>query len=490
MNKLFDVNVFFKVEKINIFTGENMNQHQADLVVIGSGPGGYVAAIRATQLGLKTICIEKAELGGICLNWGCIPTKALLKSAEIIHHIKESTNFGIKVNDFSFELKDIVARSRKVADKMSKGVQFLFKKNKVQTLVGHGVIKNPNSVVVNDQNGNPTDIIETKYIMIATGARPRMFPGIEVDHQVIITSREAMTLDTKPETMIVMGAGAIGVEFAYYYSSVGTKVTIIEMMDRLLPVEDEEVSKELLKHYKKYGIDVLTNTRVVSAKVVNGKAEVTIQDKDGKEKVLTSDIALNAIGIQANIENIGLENVGIELERNFIKINKFMQTNVSNIYAIGDVAGAPWLAHKASAEGIEAAEHIAGHKINGIDYNNIPGCTYCIPQVASVGLTEAKAKELGYELKIGKFPFAASGKATAIGDNSGFVKVIFDAKYGEVLGVHMIGPDVTELIAEAGLARSIGATGKSIMKTIHAHPTLSEAIMEAAANAYGEAVNI
>ena len=467
-----------------------MNQHQADLVVIGSGPGGYVAAIRASQLGLKTICIEKAELGGICLNWGCIPTKALLKSAEMIHHIKEATNFGIKVNDFSFDIKDIVARSRKVADKMSKGVQFLFKKNKVQSVFGHGIIQNPNKVIVLDKDGNQTDEIQTKYIIIATGARPRMFPGIEVDQKFIITSREAMTLDFKPETIIIMGAGAIGTEFAYFYSSIGTKVTIIEMMDRLLPVEDEEISKELLKYFKKYGIDVQTNTKVLSAKVVDGKAQVTVQDKQGNEKVLTADIALNAIGIQPNIENIGLENIGIEFERNFIKTNKYMQTNVPNIYAIGDVAGAPWLAHKASAEGIEAVEHIAGLSVHGIDYNNIPGCTYCIPQVASVGLTEAKAKEMGYELKIGKFPFAASGKATAIGDNSGFVKVIFDAKYGEVLGVHMIGPDVTELIAEAGLARSIGATGKSIIKTIHAHPTLSEAIMEAAANAYGEAVNI
>lgn len=467
-----------------------MNHHQADLVVIGSGPGGYVAAIRASQLGLKTICVEKAELGGICLNWGCIPTKALLKSAEMIHHIKNANSYGIKVNDFSFEVNDIVARSRKVADKMSKGVQFLFKKNKVQSIFGFGQIQDKNTVLVLDNDGNQTDKIETKYIMIATGARPRMFPSIEVDRQVIITSKEAMTLTTKPETMIIMGAGAIGVEFAYYYNALGTKVTIVEMLDRLLPVEDEEISKELLKHYKKYGIEVLTNTRVVSARIVDGKAQVTVQDKDGNEKKLTADYALNAIGIQANIENIGLENVGIELERNFIKINKFMQTNVPNIYAIGDVAGPPWLAHKASAEGIEAVEHIAGLEVHGIDYGNIPGCTYCIPQVASVGLTEAKAREAGYEIKVGKFPFSASGKATAIGDNSGFVKVIFDAKYGEVLGVHMIGPDVTELIAEAGLARSIGATGKSIMKTIHAHPTLSEALMEASAQAYGEAVNI
>jgi dihydrolipoamide dehydrogenase len=467
-----------------------MNEHQADLVVIGSGPGGYVAAIRASQLGLKTICIEKAELGGICLNWGCIPTKALLKSAEMIHHIKDAKNYGLQVNDFSFDINEIVQRSRKVADKMSKGVQFLFKKNKVQAVIGSGKIIDKNTVEVIDADGKITDKITAKNIMIATGARPRMFPDIEVDRKVIITSREAMTLNSKPESLIVMGAGAIGVEFAYYYSSIGTKVTIIEMVDRLLPIEDEEVSKELLKHYKKYGIEVLTSTRVLSANTVNGKAEIKIQAKDGSEKTLTADYALNAIGIQANIENIGLENVGVELEKNFIKINKFMQTNIPNIYAIGDVAGAPWLAHKASAEGIEAAEHIAGHHVSGIDYNNIPGCTYCIPQVASVGLTETKAKEMGYEIKVGKFPFAASGKATAIGDNTGFVKMIFDAKYGEVLGVHMIGPDVTELIGEAGLARSVGATGKSIFKTIHSHPTLNEALMEAAANAYGESINI
>lgn len=467
-----------------------MNNIQTDVVVIGSGPGGYVAAIRASQLGLKTICIERAEVGGICLNWGCIPTKALLKSAEMIHHIKDSSSYGIEVSAFSFDVAKIVDRSRKVADKMSKGVQFLFKKNKVQLVSGNGRIKSKNEVEVIDSTGNVTDLIQTKNIIIATGARPRMFPGIDVDFEKIITSKQAMSPKTKPESIIIMGAGAIGVEFAYFYNSVGTKVTIIEMMDRLLPIEDEEISKELQKYYKKYGINILTKTKVISAKATENGTEVKIQKEDGSEDTLTADLALNAIGIQANIENIGLENVGIELNRNFIKVNKFLQTNVPNIYAIGDVAGAPWLAHKASAEGIEAAEHIAGLEVHGIDYNNIPGCTYCIPQVASVGLTEKAAKEQGMELKIGKFPFSASGKATAIGDNSGFVKVIFDAKYGEVIGVHMIGPDVTELIAEAGLARSVGATGKSIFKTIHAHPTLSEAIMEAAASAYGEAVNI
>jgi dihydrolipoamide dehydrogenase len=467
-----------------------MNNLQADLVVIGSGPGGYVAAIRASQLGLKTICIERAEIGGICLNWGCIPTKALLKSAEMIHHIKDANSFGIQVKDFEFDVKNIVDRSRKVADKMSKGVQFLFKKYKVQSVVGNGSIKDKNTIEVKDNNGNLTDLISTKNIIIATGARPRMFPGIDVDRKRIITSKEAMLPETKPESIIIMGAGAIGVEFAYFYNSIGSKVTIIEMMDRLLPIEDAEISKELLKYYKKYGITVLTKTKVISAKANSNGVEVKIQKDDGSEEVLTSEIALNAIGIQANIENIGLENLGIELERNFIKVNKFLQTNVSNIYAIGDVAGAPWLAHKASAEGIIAAEHIAGHSNQGVDYSNIPGCTYCIPQVASVGLTEEKAKEQGYEIKVGKFPFSASGKATAIGDTSGFVKLVFDAKYGELLGAHMIGPDVTELIAEVGLARSIGATGKSIFKTVHAHPTLSEAIMEAAAQAYNEAVNL
>jgi len=467
-----------------------MNNYEVDLVVIGSGPGGYVAAIRASQLGLKTICVERAEIGGICLNWGCIPTKALLKSSEMIHHIKEAETFGLKVNDFSFDVQKIVERSRKVADKMSKGVQFLFKKYKVQSVVGNALIKNANNVEVKDKDGNVTDLITAKNIIIATGARPRMFPGINVDREKIITSREAMLPTRTPNSIIIMGAGAIGVEFAYFYNSLGSKVTIIEMLDRLLPIEDEEVSKELLRYYKKYGINVLTKTKVISANSTPNGAEVKIQKADGSEEILIADTALNAIGIQANIENIGLENVGIELERNFIKINQFLQTNQPNIYAIGDVAGAPWLAHKASAEGIVAAEHIAGHHTGGVDYNNIPGCTYCIPQVASVGLTEAKAKEQGYEVKIGKFPFSANGKATAIGDTSGFAKIIVDAKYGEILGVHLIGPDVTELIAEAGFARSIGATGKSIFRTIHAHPTLSEALMEAAAVAYNEAVNL
>lgn len=467
-----------------------MNNHDADVVVIGSGPGGYVAAIRAAQLGLKTICVERSELGGICLNWGCIPTKALLKSAEMINHFKEAESYGLNPVNTAFDIKNIVDRSRKVADKMSKGIQFLFKKYKVQLVVGNGTIKTPTQVEVRDNDGNLTDSINAKNIIIATGARPRMFPGIEVDRKSIITSREAMIPDKTPESIIIMGAGAIGVEFAYFYNALGTKVTIVEMMDRILPIEDEEISKELGRIYKKYGITILTKTKVISATAKKKGVEVKVQKDDGTETTLTGDLALNAIGIQGNIENIGLENIGIDLQKGFIKVNNHLQTNIPNVFAIGDVAGAPWLAHKASAEGIEAAEFIAGHNTNGIDYNNIPGNTYCIPQVASVGLTEAKAKEQGHTIKIGKFPFTASGKATAIGETNGFVKVIIDEKYGEILGVHMIGPDVTELIGEATLARSVDATGKALFKTIHAHPTLSEALMEATAIAYNEAVNI
>jgi dihydrolipoamide dehydrogenase len=344
-------------------------------------------------------------------------------------------------------------------------------------------------VEVQDKSGAVTDTISCKNIIVATGARPRMFPGIDVDRERVITSHEAMVQKEIPKAMIVMGAGAIGVEFAYFFNAFGTKVTIIEMQKNILPIEDVEVSKELEKHYKKYGVEMLTETRVLSAKTVGKGVEVKIQKKDGSEETLKADLALNAIGIQANIENIGLEAAGVATERGFIKIDKFLRTNVAGIYAIGDVAGAPWLAHKASAEGITVAEVIAGHHTDGVDYNNIPGCTYCNPQVASIGLTEEKAKAAGYEIKVGKFPFTAAGKAHAIGEAKGFVKLIFDAKYGELLGAHMIGPDVTEMIAEMGLARSLEATGPAIFKTMHAHPTLSEAVMEAAAAAYGEAVN-
>lgn len=471
-----------------------MNKHACDLAVVGSGPGGYVAAIRAAQLGLKTICIERDALGGVCLNWGCIPTKALLKNAEYMNFLNKSAEFGFELGDIKVNFDKIIKRSRDVSTRMSNGVSFLFKKNKVDTVKGNGYIKSPNIVEVRDKDGNATDEITCKHVIIATGARPRMFPGIEVDHKSIITSKEALIQKKAPKSLIVMGAGAIGVEFAYFYNAFGAEVTIIEMMDRILPVEDEEVSKELERHFRKAKMKIMTKTRVVSAKAKDGGVEVIIAKKqaDGseKEEVLNAELALNAIGIQANIENIGLEQLGVALERGFIKIDNKMRTNVEGVYAIGDVAGPPWLAHKASAEAIAVAEIIAGHTDAGLDYGNIPGCTYCNPQVASVGLTEAKARESGYEVKIGKFPFTASGKAHGIGEASGFVKLVFDAKYGELLGAHLIGPDVTEMIGEAVLARTLEATGPSIFKTIHAHPTLSEAIMEAAANAYNESVNI
>lgn len=466
-----------------------MANHQADVVVIGSGPGGYVAAIRASQLGFKTICVEKSELGGVCLNWGCIPTKALLKSAEYMNFFSHSQEFGFNVNKVDVDFPQVVKRSRNVANQMSKGVSFLFGKNKVQHVKGFGYLKNNTTIEVRDENGAVSDIITAKHIIIATGARPRVMPGIEVDRKRILTSTEALIQPEAPKTMIIMGSGAIGTEFAYFYNAFGTKVTIVEYMDRIVPVEDEDISKELTRHFKKAGIDIKTSAKVIAAKTVGNGVEVTVE-VNGKQEVMKADMALNAIGVQANIEGIGLENAGVQVERGWIKADKYCRTTAANIYAIGDVIGAPCLAHKASSEAIAVAEMIAGHGEHGIDYTNIPGCTYCNPQIASVGLTEKKAREAGYELKIGKFPFTASGKAHAIGKAHGFVKLIFDAKYGEFLGAHMIGPDVTEMIAELGLAKSLEATGKSIFKTIHAHPTLSEAVKEAAAAAWGEAVDI
>lgn len=467
-----------------------MANHECDAVVIGSGPGGYVAAIRLSQLGFKTICVEKADLGGVCLNWGCIPTKALLKNAEYMHFLNHADEFGFTVENVSFDMSKVVDRSRKVAGQMSGGVKFLFKKYKVDTVFGAGKITKDKKVEVSDKDGKVTDTISAKHIVIATGARPRMFDGIEVDREKIITSTEAMIQRETPKSMIIMGAGAIGVEFAYFYNAFGTEVTIIEMKDRILPIEDKDVSKELERHFRKSKMKLKTSTRVKSAKPTKDGVEVIIENKDGKEETLKADIALNAIGVQGNIENLGLEEVGVELDRGYIKIDEFMKTTVEGIYAIGDVAGPPWLAHKASAEGIHLAEYLAGHEDKGFDYTNIPGCTYCNPQVASVGLTEEAAKEKGYEVKVGKFPFTANGKAHGIGEAKGFVKMVFDAKYGEILGAHMIGPDVTEMIGEIGIARSLDATAKTIFKTIHAHPTLSESIMEASAEAYGEAVNI
>lgn len=467
-----------------------MNNYSVDLVVIGSGPGGYVAAIRATQLGLKTICVEKSELGGICLNWGCIPTKALLKSAELANFMKEAKNFGFDIKEYKVDFESVIKRSRDVANRMSNGVSFLFKKYNVQLIKGWARFKNPSTIEVLDDNGNISDIINTKYTIIATGARPRMFPDIEVDRERILTSKEAMVINEIPNEIIIMGAGAIGVEFAYFFNSFGTKVTIVEMLDRLLPIEDEEISKELEKHFKKYGIKVLTKTKVTSAKVIGSEVQVVVSKQDGKQEILKADYALNAIGIEANVNGIGLEELGLQIEKGFIKVNEFLQTNIDGIYAIGDVAGPPWLAHKASAEGIVAVEKIAGLNPHPILYQNVPGCTYCQPQVASVGLTEKKARELGYEVKIGKFPYTANGKAHGIGEARGFVKLVIDKKYGEILGAHLIGPDVTEMVAELTLAINLEATAHSLIKTIHPHPTLSEAIMEAAAVAYNESTNI
>jgi len=467
-----------------------MATHECDLVVVGSGPGGYVAAIRASQLGLKTICIERDKLGGVCLNVGCIPSKALLKNAQYMNFFKHASDYGFHIEKMSVDFSRAISRSREVADKMSNGVSFLFKKNKVERLHGHGTVLSGQKVEVRDPNsGAITDTISCKNVIIATGARTRMFPFIEVDHKHVWTSTDAIFQQEAPSSLIVIGAGAIGVELAYFYNAYGTKVTIIEMMKNIVPVEDIDVSKELEKSFKKQGMTLLTETKVISAKPTATGVEVLVEKKDGSRETLIADRALNAVGVQGNIENIGLEQLGIAMDRGWIVVDKYLRTNIPNVYAIGDVAGPPWLAHKASAEGIVCAEFIAGHETPGVDYKNIPGCTYCNPQVASLGLTEAKAKEAGYEIKVGKFPFTASGKAHGIGETTGFVKLVFDAKYGELLGAHMIGQDVTEMIAELGLARTLEATGPTIFRTIHAHPTLSEAVMEAAAGAWGEAVN-
>jgi dihydrolipoamide dehydrogenase len=465
-----------------------MNTHNVDVVVVGAGPGGYVAAIRAAQLGLKTICIERDRLGGVCLNWGCIPSKALLKSAEYKQFINHAGDYGFTV-DATVDFAKVIARSRAVADRMNNGVGFLFKKYKVQHIKGTGKLLDNHTVEVRDGEGNVTDRVTAKHIIIATGARTRMIPGIEVDRTRVWTSTEAMLADRIPSSLVVIGSGAIGVEFAYFYNSFGSKVTIVEMMPTLVPNEDEDIAKELERSFKKQGMTIMTSTKVVSAKTVSDHVEVTVEGKDGKQQTLIADVALNAVGVQGNIENIGIEELGIHVERGWIKVDPLMRTNVEGVYAIGDIAGPPWLAHKASAEGILCVEAIAGLEVHPLDYGNIPGCTYCQPQIASIGLTEKKAREAGRDVKIGKFPFTASGKAWGIGKTEGFIKLVIDARYGEILGAHMIGPDVTELIAEIGVARALDATAHTLIKTIHAHPTLSEAVMEAAATAYGESVN-
>ncbi len=459
-----------------------------DLIVIGSGPGGYVAAIRASQLGLKTAIVEKESLGGICLNWGCIPTKALLKSAEVFEYINHAADYGIKVGSSEVDFESMIKRSRGVADGMSKGVQFLMKKNKIDVIVGTGKLKNKNTVTVSGPNGD-TQEITAKHIILATGGRSRELPNLKQDNKKVIGYRQAMILPKKPESMIVVGSGAIGIEFAYLYNALGTKVTVVEFLDSIVPLEDEEVSKQLARILKKQGINIMTASNVESVDTSGDLCKVQVKTASGTE-VLEASIVLSAVGISTNIEGIGLEEVGVKTDKGKVVVDDFYRTNIEGVYAIGDIVKGQALAHVASAEGITCVEKIAGLNPEPINYNNIPGCTYCSPEIASVGYTEKAAKEAGYEIKVGKFPFSASGKASAAGTKDGFVKLIFDAKYGEFLGAHMIGHNVTEMLAEVVTARKLEATGHEIIKSIHPHPTMSEAVMEAAADAYGEVIHL
>jgi dihydrolipoamide dehydrogenase len=465
-----------------------------DVIVLGSGPGGYPAAIRASQLGFKVAIIEKESLGGICLNWGCIPTKALLKSAQVYEYAKHSTAYGINVSGAQQDFNAVIKRSRGVADKMSKGVQFLMKKNKIDVIMGYGKLKAKGQVEVTAAD-NSKQVVEAKYIIIATGGRGRELPNLPIDGKKVIGYREAMVLPQQPKSMIVVGSGAIGVEFGYFYNSMGTKVTIVEFMPRVVPVEDEEISKELEKQFKKQGIEIMVNSTVEAVEQTGNGVKARVKTQSG-ETTLEADIVLSAVGVSANIEDIGLEELGIKTEKGRIVVDKYGQTNVPGFYAIGDCTPGQALAHVATKEGINASEHIAytekkyQHAPEGMDYNNIPGCTYCTPEIASVGFTEKAAKDAGYDIKVGKFPYMASGKASASGATEGFVKVIFDAKYGEFLGAHMIGNNVTELIAEVSVARKLETTAHEILNAIHPHPTMSEGVKEATAAAYGEAIDI
>ena len=459
-----------------------------DVIVIGSGPGGYVAAIRASQLGLKTAVVEKAELGGICLNWGCIPTKALRKSAQVFEYIKHASDYGIQVKEASADFGAVIKRSRDVAAGMSKGIQFLFKKNKIDIINGFGKLKGKEKVEVTDEKDNKT-VYEAKHIILATGGRSRELPNLKIDNEKVIGYRKAMVLEKKPESMVIVGSGAIGVEFAYFYAAMGTKVTIVEYMPNIVPVEDEDISKQLEKEYKKLGISIMTRSSVEAVDTKGSKTKVKVKTEKGEE-TLECDIVLSAVGVQTNLEGIGLEDVGVATDKGKVIVDDFYRTNIPGVYAIGDIVHGPALAHVASAEGIICVEKIAGEHPEPLDYGNIPGCTYCTPEIASVGLTEKQAKEKGYEIKVGKFPFSASGKASAAGAKEGFVKVIFDAKYGEFLGAHMIGANVTEMIAEVVVARKLETTGHEIIKAVHPHPTMSEAIMEATAVAYGEVIHL
>jgi len=461
-----------------------------DLIVVGSGPGGYVAAIRASQLGLNVAVVERAELGGICLNWGCIPTKSLLKSAQVYEYMQHAGDYGLAVEgEIKPDFEKIVARSRGVAEKMSGGIQYLLKKNKIEVINGFGKLAGNKTVEVTAQDGSKSTH-EAKHIILATGARSRELPNLPQDGNKIIGYRKALTLEKLPKSMIVVGSGAIGSEFAYFYSTMGTKVTLVEFMPTILPIEDEEVSKQMGRSFKKNKIKVMTHSTVESVEGVEGDLKVNIKNKKGEMEIHECEIVLSAVGIAPNTEGIGLEEIGVATENGRVVVDDYYQTNIEGVYAIGDIVKGPALAHVASAEGICCVEKIAGMKVKPIDYTTIPGCTYTVPEVASMGMTEKAAKEAGYELKIGKFPFSASGKASASGANEGFVKLIFDAKYGELLGAHMVGANVTEMIAELITARKLETTGHELMKAIHPHPTMSEAIMEAAAAAYDEVIHI
>ncbi len=460
-----------------------------DIVVIGSGPGGYVTAIRASQLGFNTAIIEKESLGGICLNWGCIPTKALLKSAEVYNYLKKSDDYGISAENINSDFEKVIQRSRNVAGTMSRGVNFLMKKNKIKVFTGSASINSDKSITI-VKNNEEVNKITAKHVIIATGARSREIPSIKQNGINIIGYRKAMTLEKQPKEIIIVGSGAIGIEFAYFYNSLGSKVTVVEYMPRITPVEDEDISKELEKILKKQGVNIMTSAELIESKA-NDKS-VSVKIKNSKDEIIEfeANVVLSAVGIKSNIENIGLENIGIKVENDKISVDDFYKTNVDGFYAIGDVVSGPALAHVASAEGITCVENIKGLNTSPIDYNNIPGCTYCKPEIASVGFTEKQAIDNGYEIKVGKFPFSASGKAQSSGTPEGFVKVIFDAKYGEWLGCHMIGSNVTEMISEAVVGRKLETTGHEILKAVHPHPTLSEAVMEAVADAYGEVIHL
>ncbi|MFT6096895.1 MAG: dihydrolipoamide dehydrogenase [Nonlabens sp.] len=459
-----------------------------DVIVLGSGPGGYVTAIRASQLGLKTAIVEKESLGGVCLNWGCIPTKALIKSADVFNYLKHAEDYGLKVENVDKDFTAVVKRSRDIANGMSKGVQFLLKKNKIDVIMGYGTLKKGKKIEVKAEDGS-TSTVEADHIIIATGSKSRILPNLPQDGKKVIGYREAMTLKEQPKKLAVVGSGAIGVEFAYFYNAMGTEVTIIEYLDRIVPVEDIDISKQMERSFKKSGIKVMTSSEVTSVDTSGDVVKVMVKTKKGEE-VIEADVVLSAVGIETNLANIGLEEIGISTDRGKVLVNQWYQTNLPGYYAIGDITAGPALAHVASAEGILCVEKIANMHVEPLDYGNIPGCTYSNPEIASVGMTEAQAKEAGYDIKVGKFPFSASGKASASGTKEGFVKVIFDAKYGEWLGCHMIGAGVTDMIAEAVIARKLETTGHEVLKTVHPHPTMSEAVMEAVADAYGEVIHI